>query len=93
MQLTDARLLPLLSSKDRAVRKASFIPTLANGYNKLGNTIAATQTPVRSRPISSTAARITFLTAAVVAAMFPDEIDEKGVRQPDRRRCTAASGR
>ena len=41
VQLTDARLLSLLSSKDRAVRKAAYT-NIMNGYNKFGNTIAAT---------------------------------------------------
>ena len=41
VQLTDARLLSLLASKDRAVRKAAYT-NIMNGYNKFGNTIAAT---------------------------------------------------
>ena len=63
VQLTDARLLSLLASKDRAVRKAAYT-NIMNGYNKFGNTIAATYAGTGSRPTSSTAARI-ISTAAV----------------------------
>lgn len=40
VRLTDARLLPLLSSTNRAVRKAAYV-NMMNGHKKMGNTIAA----------------------------------------------------
>lgn len=40
VKLTAARFLPLLSSKNRAVRKAAYV-AMMNGYKKMGNTIAA----------------------------------------------------
>ncbi|MBP3657172.1 MAG: oligoendopeptidase F [Clostridia bacterium] len=40
VKLTDVRLLSFLGSRDRAVRKAAYTNVM-NGYNKLGNAIAA----------------------------------------------------
>ena len=73
VQLTDARLLTLLSSKDRAVRKAAYT-NIMNGYNKYGNTIAATYAGcVKADIFNSRAHRFD---SCRQAAMYPDEIDE-----------------
>ena len=74
VQLTDARLLSLLSSKDRAVRKAAYT-NIMNGYNKFGNTIAATYAGQVKADIFNSRAH--HFDSSRQAAMFPDEIDEK----------------
>lgn len=74
VQLTDARLLSLLSSKERAVRKAAYT-NIMNGYNKFGNTIAATYAGQVKADIFNSRAH--HFDSSRQAAMFPDEIDEK----------------
>lgn len=74
MQLTDARLLSLLASKDRAVRKAAYT-NIMNGYNKFGNTIAATYAGQVKADIFNSRAH--HFDSSRQAAMYPDEIDEK----------------
>ena len=73
IQLTDARLLTLLSSKDRAVRKAAYT-NMMNGYNKYGNTIAATYAGRVKADIFDSRAH--HFDSSRQAAMYPDEIDE-----------------
>ena len=74
VQLTDARLLSLLASKDRAVRKAAYT-NIMNGYNKFGNTIAATYAGQVKADIFNSRAH--HFDSSRQAAMYPDEIDEK----------------
>ena len=72
-KLTDARLLPLLASCDRAVRKAAYT-NIMNGYNKLGNTIAALYAGQVKGDLFASRAR--GYDSPRQAALYPDAIDE-----------------
>lgn len=72
-KLTDVRLLSFLGSKDRAVRKAAYVNTM-NGYNKLGNAIAAMYAGQVKADIFHAKAR--GYESARQAALYPDEISE-----------------
>ena len=72
-KLTDARLLPLLESRDRTVRKAAYT-NIMNGYNKLGNTIAALYAGQVKGDLFASRAR--GYDSPRQAALYPDAIDE-----------------
>lgn len=72
-KLTDVRLLSFLGSHDRAVRKAAYVNTM-NGYNKLGNAIAAMYAGQVKADIFRAKAR--GYESARQAALYPDEVSE-----------------
>ena len=72
-KLTDARLLPLLASCDRAVRKAAYV-NMMNGYNKLGNTFAALYAGQVKSDLFASRAR--GYDNPRQAALYPDAVDE-----------------
>lgn len=78
--LTDAGLMPLLSSADRAVRKSAYV-NIMNGYGRMGNTIAALYAGQVKADLFASRAR--GYHSAREAALYPDEIDEERLRQPD----------
>ncbi len=71
--LTDAGLMPLLSSADRAVRKSAYV-NIMNGYGRMGNTIAALYAGQVKADLFASQAR--GYHSAREAALYPDEIDE-----------------
>ncbi len=71
--LTDAGLMPLLSSADRAVRKSAYV-NIMNGYGRMGNTIAALYAGQVKADLFASRAR--GYHSAREAALYPDEIDE-----------------
>ena len=72
-KLTDARLLTLLSSPDRAVRRSAYVNTM-NGYAKQGNAIAAMYAGQVKADLFMSRAR--GYDSARQAALYPDGIDE-----------------
>ncbi len=72
-QLTDARLAAFLESPDRAVRKSAYMGVM-NGYNKLGNTIAALYAGQVKAGIFERTAR--GYASVRQMALYPDEVDE-----------------
>lgn len=71
--LTDAGLMPLLSSADRAVRKSAYV-NIMNGYGRMGNTIAALYAGQVKADLFASRAR--GYHSAREAALYPDEIGE-----------------
>lgn len=71
--LTDARLAAFLESPDRAVRRNAYINVM-NGYDKLGNTIAALYAGQVKAGIFESTAR--GYDSVRQMALYPDEVDE-----------------